>query len=73
MLSALQKRLLVWRGCSRARARACSPVTILPRVDAREAGLDGEHAGLVGDGETRIVDLDGEGAHVLALRCRRGT
>src|SRR5512134_1073503 len=30
MLSALQNRLLVCRGCSRARARACSPVTTRP-------------------------------------------
>src|SRR5688572_28619076 len=30
MLSALQNRLLVWRGCKRARARAGSPVTIRP-------------------------------------------
>src|SRR6187549_3551648 len=30
MLSALQNRLLVCRGCNRARARAGSPVTTLP-------------------------------------------
>ena len=74
MLSALQKRLLVCRGLQpRARARLLARHDSAA-VDARETGLDREHAGLVGDGETGIVDLDGEGAHdARAFRCRRET
>jgi len=39
---------------------------------AREAGLDAEHAGFVGDCQPEVVDLDGDGAHVRGSKCRRG-
>ena len=44
-----------------------------PGAGERRAGLDTEHAGLVGDGQSEVIDLDGDGAHVRGSRCRRGT
>ncbi len=63
MLSALQKRLLVCRGFSRARARAGSPVTIRPPSTRAKPGSIASTPASFGDGQTGIVDLDGDGAH----------
>src|SRR5262249_13776504 len=58
MLSALQKRLLVWRGCRRAPALAASPVTIVPRsMRAKPGSLPGTAASLAAVKPASLISI----------------